>query len=67
MITVNQCRIALQNTGLRAGPEASKELKQQIDETTELIAENAAKIAKHSGRQTITIDDIRLAVEILEE
>lgn len=67
-IPVQPCRtIIKETTGLRVGESTSRELATVLEEMAETIAERAGKLATHSGRQTVSRDDVLLAVEMLEE
>ena len=63
--TATMRRIIKKETGLRAGNETSQELAYQVEQIIIDIAKTAGKLATHSGRQTISPDDIILAVELL--
>ncbi len=46
---------------VRVSEEATKELRDILEETAEQISEKATKLARHAGRKTINGDDIKLA------
>ena len=54
----------LENAGAhRVSKEASEALAEVIEDKAKEIAEQALRIAKHSGRTTINDGDVRLAVK----
>lgn len=56
-------RILIRHGAQRVSAEASKEFAGIITEIAAEIAEQATKIATHSGRKTILENDIRLAAK----
>lgn len=45
----------------RVSPEARKYLAEKIEELAEEYAEKAVLYAKHAGRKTVMVEDIKLA------
>jgi histone H3/H4 len=46
---------------VRVSEDATKELRDVLEEMAEQISERAAKLARHAGRKTVIADDIKLA------
>ncbi len=49
----------------RVGEDAAEALAELIEEYGEKIASEANKLAKHAGRKTVKLEDIKLAVKRL--
>ncbi len=47
----------------RISKEALQEMKKLIEEIALQLAQESAVLAKHAGRKTIRVEDIRLAAE----
>ncbi len=56
-------RIIRKGSGLRVSFEAAKELSQHLEEEGMRVSQQAALLAKHAGRKTITDDDIRFVLK----
>ncbi len=59
-------RIIHQEGGERVSIEAAQLLRGYLEELGRRIARNAAELARHAGRKTITKEDMELAIKIYE-
>lgn len=48
----------------RVSAEAVEKLREVLEDYAVSVAKKAVDIAKHAGRKTVKIDDIKLAVEM---
>ena len=56
----------IKNAGAsRVSDDATVLFADHLEEQATIIAENAVKLAKHAGRKTVKVDDIRLSVKTL--
>jgi histone H3/H4 len=46
---------------VRVSEEATKEVRDILEEMAEQISQKAAKLARHAGRKTVNAEDIKLA------
>ncbi len=46
---------------VRVSEEATRELRDFIEDMAEQVSEMAAKFARHAGRKTVNAEDIKLA------
>ncbi len=49
--------------GIRASREAVELMQKHLEEHAEVIAKEAAELARHAGRKTILAEDIKLAIK----
>ena len=60
-------KIIKKTTGLRAGTSTGETLARVLEDEATLISRTAGRLAVHSGRQTVSSDDVLLAVDMLRE
>ncbi|HIP74998.1 MAG TPA: histone family protein [Thermococcus paralvinellae] len=48
---------------LRVSEEATKVLAEHLEEKAMEIARKAVELARHAGRKTVKVDDIKLAIK----
>ncbi|MBN2014608.1 MAG: histone family protein [Candidatus Altiarchaeota archaeon] len=48
---------------VRIGEEATKALRDYLEEIAEQVSEKASKFARHANRKTINGDDVKLATK----
>lgn len=48
---------------VRVSEEANKKMVEALEEYAEKVARKAVEVARHSGRKTVKVEDIKLALK----